>query len=233
MIWCWAYAPNSFYLKKSSGRLFHISRDSIEVMKGVGFKENLCVSQDHSRLSYINGDIDLVIIHPYLNTRDTVLLQEKLKQLDFSFSNPRHMTDDGHSIWITGQNGVLRYNMENRELRSYTTKDGLSHTFTFSVVTDHNNMVWVGSMGGVDRYNPSTDRFEQAHRMISNTYMDAFGKAICTPTGELFFHFETNWSKSIRIAWRTCIMRSVNCDGRKSGSIMFRSIGWPVINWRI
>ncbi len=140
-------------------------------------------------LNYLTPDLNLVRINLHQRIADTILLQELLKFSDFSFANPRNIVDDGISVWMTGQNGVLRYNYKEGTYAIYGVENGLAHSFTFSAALDMDRHVWIGSFGGIDRYDAKTDRFISVHKMFDNTYMAAFGSAVSTNSGILFFHF--------------------------------------------
>ncbi len=196
VIWCFVESPHSTFIKKSTGKIFHIQDDSISIVKGYGFKSNLCLSPDSLYLTYLTSSLNLVRRNLALDQTDTIYLQQALAKKDFSFSNPRHMIDDGTSVWITGQNGLVRMDYQTNIVRSYSYGEGLSHSFTFSLALDAHSNVWVGSLGGVDRYDAKSDRFVAVYKVKGNTYMDAFGSAICSSSGELFFHFG---NKLIRI----------------------------------
>ena len=188
IIWYWQQNNHSVYVRKSSPYLLHITNDTIEVMQCGGFKPNVTISSDSSSIWYLNLELNLVKKSLLSGQADTVLLQEKLKQVDFSFSNPRHIADDGESIWMTGQNGLLRYNYKTNTIKPYTVKEGLSHTTTYSLVTDNANRVWAASIGGVDVYDSSGDLFRPAISFPASTYMDAFGSALKISEGRLAFH---------------------------------------------
>jgi hypothetical protein len=178
-----------YYIKRSDGSLVVTNGDRFSILHGNGFKPNISISPDEKYISYVNIDLDLVRISVSEDRADTIKLQELLQRANFSFSNPRHMVDDGESVWITGQNGVLRYNYLREALQAYGMEKGLSHTFTFSVVLDLNNQVYIGSIGGIDRYNPVTNRFESMYSVQDNSYMDAFGHALRVANGDLYFQF--------------------------------------------
>lgn len=189
VIWYYPRSTNSVYLKKSNGRIYHIEDGIVEVLNCVGFKPNLCLSPDSQFLNYLTPQLNLVRRKLDEIHDDTINLQLQLSKTDFSFSNPRHMTDDGRSVWMTGQNGILRYDYAVGRLHYYGMDKGLSHSFTFSVVQDTHRRVWVGSIGGIDRYESASDRFISIYKMKDNTYMSAFGDAISSAKGELFFQF--------------------------------------------
>jgi hypothetical protein len=158
-------------------------------MQTAGFKPNICLTPDSLGLWYINPGYDLVRISFGNNAADTIRLQDKLRGLRFSFANPRHILDDGFSVWMTGQNGVLRYRYGPDSLVAYTINEGLAHSFTFALAQDAGGQVWVSSLGGIDVYEPEADRFEPVYRMSGLTYMDAFGSAASSPDSTLIFLF--------------------------------------------
>ncbi|MFZ1676249.1 MAG: histidine kinase, partial [Saprospiraceae bacterium] len=189
IIWCYGESPSSIYVKKSTGKILHILNGQVEVMKGYGFEPALCISPDSQTLSYVTSHLNLVRRNMKHQQADTILLKPYLDSTTFSFSNPRHMVDDGSSVWVSGQSGILRWDYVHHQLHTYGVEKGLSHSFTFSVVLDLKRNVWVGSIGGIDKYNKVHDRFVSVYKIRGNTYMDAFGNAICSKKGELIFQF--------------------------------------------
>jgi streptogramin lyase/anti-sigma regulatory factor (Ser/Thr protein kinase) len=187
VIWYWKNNSTT-YVRKNNATFLQITKDTSIVLKGYGFKKNTTVSLDKKYIWYLTEQLNLVKKSVVNNTADTIWLQEKLKQLDFSFSNPRDMTDDGEKIWMTGQNGLLSYNYNNNILKAYIGKDGLSHTTTFSLITDTAKRVWVGSIGGIDVYDKAKDVFKSAISFTAGTYQDAFGSALKISEGRLVFH---------------------------------------------
>ena len=178
--------------------MFHYNgSDTLERIGSIGFKHMACVSKDGNYLYYIDPSLNLARRDLQSGFTTTFTLHEQLKKLDFFLSNPRDLADDGlGNIWITSQNGLLRYQEHTGKLYTYTTADGLSHSFTFSLTTDNQGRTWVGSLGGVDLYNPTTDRFLGVIGYSSGAYMDAFGSSILLPNGNIYFH---SGNKLIRI----------------------------------
>jgi ligand-binding sensor domain-containing protein/anti-sigma regulatory factor (Ser/Thr protein kinase) len=187
VIWYWKQNGTD-YVRKNNGLFLQISKDTTIQLKGYGFKKNTTLSLDKKNIWYLTEELNLVKKSIDDNKSDTIGLQEKLKQLDFSFSNPRDMTDDGESIWMTGQNGLLRYNYKTNTLKAYTIKDGLSHTSTYSLIIDDAQRLWAGSIGGIDVFDKSKDFFTSAIRYPASTYQDAFGSALKISEGRLAFH---------------------------------------------
>ncbi|HZV71100.1 MAG TPA: histidine kinase [Saprospiraceae bacterium] len=189
VVWCYMESPVSAYIKKSSGKVLHVKDGSSVTYSNTGFKPNICLSPDSQTISYLTPRFNLIRRNLNQVNVDTIYLQHYLDTSSFSFSNPRHMVDDGHSVWMTGQNGILRFDYINKALHSYGVEKGLSHSFTFSIVLDLDKNVWVGSIGGIDKYEQDEDRFVSVYRVKGNTYMDAFGSAVCSSKGIIIFHF--------------------------------------------
>ncbi len=187
VIWYWKNNATT-YVRKNNATLLQITKDTTKILKGYGFKKNMTVSLNKKYIWYLTEQLNLVKKSVEAPAEDTIWLQEKLKKLDFSFSNPRDMTDDGERIWMTGQNGLLSYNYNNDMLKAYIGKDGLSHTTTYSLVTDSTKRVWVGSIGGIDVYDKAKDIFKPAISFPAGTYQDAFGSALQISEGRLVFH---------------------------------------------
>ncbi|HUR30354.1 MAG TPA: two-component regulator propeller domain-containing protein, partial [Saprospiraceae bacterium] len=128
VIWYYQQSARSAYMKKGTGKIFHIHDGEIKVLRGTGFKPNICLSPDSLFLNYLTSELNLVRRRLDPVHDDTINLQLYLSQTDFSFSNPRHMTDDGSSVWMTGQNGILRYDYTADQLHHYGIDKGLSHS---------------------------------------------------------------------------------------------------------
>lgn len=189
VIWFFKEDSASVYFKKSNGMLFHWQPDTLERMYSTGFKPNVCISIDSQYLYYLNIDNNLVRRHLSSKASDTIDLQQMVHSLDVSYANPRHIADDGSSIWMTSQTGIFRYAYDEQQLSGYTMNEGLSHGFNFAVVTDQDKNLWVGNLGGIDRFDHATNRFTSILKIKETSYMDSFGNAICTADGRLVFHF--------------------------------------------
>jgi len=187
----WTYKENetSIYFKKTNGNIYYYSgKDSLETIPSEGYKQLACISKDKKFLYYITPEQNLAKRELSTKLTKVIALQEKLKNIAFSFANTRAMVDDGKAnIWMTGQNGVLCYNTSLDKIFTYTTAQGLSHSFTFSICADSKGRIWVCSLGGVDWYNAATGRFQNTIAYSSGTYMDAFGTSLVKKDDELCF----------------------------------------------
>ncbi len=187
----WVYeAKGVRYEKYSDGTITRIERDgSTHQYIADGFMKQACVSRDGSILYFLNDNFDIIRQDIAAGNLDTLRLHTTIAAQGFAMSTSRDMTDDGKgNIWVSAQNGLLRYNIADGKLKIFTTADGLAENFTYSLVTDNTGVVWVGSLGGVDWFDAASDTFRNAAKFRDATYMDAFGSALKTDDGTLYFH---------------------------------------------
>ncbi len=185
----WHYkSGGDIIFKKNTGTIYYLHADGkLEIMEGYGFKKNICLSPDSGILWYINNDLNLVKRNMATQQTTIIDLQKGLKSINFSFANPRDMVDDGENIWMTSQNGLLRYEQASGKITPYTVQDGLAHSFTFSLCVDKATRLWVGSLGGIDFYDKKKDAFKNIISHPTESYMDAFGGAVMTANGKIYF----------------------------------------------
>lgn len=185
----WHYRTGSLLLYKTNrGRIVCLHNNgTAEVWKGYGFKKNLSLSPDKKTFWYLNDDLNLIRFDLLTHQSSFINLQQKLKPLDFSFANPRDLIDDGECIWMSGQNGLLRYWHTKDSLAFYTPDHGLTHNFTYSVCLDKRNRLYVASLGGIDVYNREANVFENLVSYPTASYVDAFGAGLLMEDGTLQF----------------------------------------------
>ncbi|HET9825473.1 MAG TPA: two-component regulator propeller domain-containing protein, partial [Chitinophagaceae bacterium] len=63
--------------------------------------------------------------------------------------------DNQHNIWLgTRYNGLYRLEFDHlrmRSVRQYTSKNGLTDNFVYSLACDPNNTLWIGTQNGLDK----------------------------------------------------------------------------------
>jgi signal transduction histidine kinase/ligand-binding sensor domain-containing protein/DNA-binding response OmpR family regulator len=64
--------------------------------------------------------------------------------------------DDAGGIWVTGNSGISKLNIETNEVTSYTSNDGLlSDDFNFNAaLKDEDGVLYFGNYKGIDYFNP-------------------------------------------------------------------------------
>ncbi len=188
IIWEYSEDPHSVYVRKNNGMLYHLRPEKTDSLRAYYWRKNLTLSEDKKYLWYITRELNLA--RRNLNTwvQDTFDIQRKLKSLNFSFSNPRAVLEDGNSIWITSQNGLLRFFFRQDSLATYSTQNGLAHSFSFALHKDIKNRVWVSSFGGIDYYDRQSNAFKTLMKFPTTSYMETFGSIIELSDHHLVFH---------------------------------------------
>ncbi len=67
------------------------------------------------------------------------------------------------------------YNPVSLEQKKYTVRDGLSHSFIYSVIADSHDNIWITSEGGLTRFNTADKSFrnyDQRDGLINNHFDD-------------------------------------------------------------
>jgi ligand-binding sensor domain-containing protein len=191
MGWIFKRNDRDIYFKKQNGLIYHYNgTDQLEKIQGIGFSRQLCVSKDSNFLFYLDQAPDLVRRNLQTARTDTFFLTKKLEALNFSFINTRDIADDGKgNIWVTSQNGLIKYTLSTKEVAVYTTSDGLLHDFSFTLCADSKNRLWVGSMGGVNLYDAQTNRFINVFPESPDKLSNYFGSSLEAKDGHIYFLF--------------------------------------------
>jgi len=179
IVWVDAVGEDHFICRKSSGDIIIFKDDKVaQVLSGFGFSRNYCRAFQPGYFWYIGMDMNLMKHSFDGMPADTIDLNTKLKPTDFFYTNPRDIIDDGTSVWITTQNGVLRVIPEKDSISWYTTDDGLSNNFSFAFALDEFNRLWVSTLRGIDWFDAASQKFVNGIRWPLESYMDAFGSAV-------------------------------------------------------
>lgn len=101
-----------------------------------------------------NNHVLVFSLHP--EDPDHYLQLENDYAKEFPDLNPRAITvDTENNVWIgTRLNGVYRCEFKDGKLKSrtsFTTRNGLTDNFVYTLSCDSNNTVWVGTQTGLDR----------------------------------------------------------------------------------
>lgn len=176
------------YIKKVNGLIYYFNGDSLEKIPGYGFMRQMAMSKDSQYLLYIDPELNIVKRHLYTRKGDTISVMNKLAATGFHYFNPRDIADDGNgNIWLSTQNGVVRYNAKTDSIYVYTARQGLSNNFTYAICADSKKRIWVASLGGIDWFDVQHGVFKQVVSSPSATYMDSYGSAMETGDGSIFF----------------------------------------------
>lgn len=67
-------------------------------------------------------------------------------------------------IWITTNNGLVRFNPQSNEFVRYTTSDGLSDNNVNNLFPDTHGNMWIAGLKGLSKLNIATEQFENFFR---------------------------------------------------------------------
>lgn len=194
VVWVYRYNEHAVYIKKGDGQIYYYDgRDSMEKIRGNGFTRQACVSANNDYFYFLSEEGDLIRRNLLSLKMDTFQLVKKLEALHFSYANTRDIADDGKgNIWITSQNGLIKYNLQKETAAVYTTADGLLHDFSFTLCVDSKKRLWVGSMGGVNLYNAEINTFTNAFAQSPDKLSNYFGSSLEGKDGHIYFLFNGN-----------------------------------------
>jgi len=64
--------------------------------------------------------------------------------------------DSNGGLWVSKNNGLVRYKPESEDMTTYNRNNGLRHSFVLGSLEDDDGMIWVVTNFSVSRLNPST-----------------------------------------------------------------------------
>ncbi len=189
--WVFNHNSNAVYFKKSNGIIYYFNgTDSLEQIISQGFSRQACVSADSASLYYLTYDGDIAKRNLHTLKTDTLFLYKKLRALNFAYANTRDIADDGlGNIWVTSQNGLIKYNLQSNQVFIFTTADGLLHDFSFTLCADSKRRLWVGSMGGINLYDAQSNTFVNVFPEAPDKQSNYFGSSLEAQDEHIYFLF--------------------------------------------
>jgi hypothetical protein len=189
--WVFRYNENAIYFKKGNGNIYYYNgTGSIEKIESTGYAKQACISGDNKFLYLLSKNNDLVRRNLASLKMDSFSIRKKLQTLNFSLSNTRDIADDNNgNIWITSQNGLVKFNVQNETVTVYTTANGLLHDFSFTICVDSKNRLWVGSMAGVNLYDAQANTFLNVFAETPDKLSNFFGSSLEGKDGHIYFVF--------------------------------------------
>lgn len=96
--------------------------------------------------------------------------------------------DKNNNMWIaTRGEGIYFYNFRSRQIKHYTTENGLSQNFVFGVVPGSEEAIWFSSENGLSKFNPVTEKFRNYDifdGLPNNRFDDRSEKLL--PNGDIY-----------------------------------------------
>ena len=190
--WVFKYNDNAVYFKKSNGIIYYYDgSDSMKQIISQGFSKQACASTNSPFLYYLTNNGDIAKRNLISLKTDTFPLYKKLQALNFAYANTRDIADDGMgNIWVTSQNGLIKYNLQSKQVFVFTTADGLLHDFSFTLCVDSKKRLWVGSMGGINLYDALKNTFINVFPEAPDKQSNYFGSSLEAKDGHIYFLFD-------------------------------------------
>ena len=140
-------------------------------------------SQDRLWMATRDNHILVFSLHPEQPSRYLQLEENYSSQL--AGLNPRAITvDTGDYIWIgTRNNGVYRFQFKNRQIKPvdhYTTRNGLTDNFIYTLTCDSHNTIWVGTQTGLDRIYLKNEQYIIGNVSKNNNFFQTVSKIVVT-----------------------------------------------------
>lgn len=110
-------------------------------------------------------------------------------RLSHDYYNLEGIAGNADTLWIASMGGgLIRYITKTRSGKFYSTRDGLSHNYTYHLFPDSHNNLWISTNEGLSAFNPRTEIFtnfsETDGLRVKEFNSDAGFRAA---DGELFF----------------------------------------------
>ncbi len=143
----------------------------------------ICDKEGRLWLATRNNHLMVFAIHPEQPFQYLQLLKEYTSELPEI--NPRCITlDTSDNVWIgTRYNGVNKLEFDGLKLRKVTefsTQNGLTDNFVYSINCDENNTIWVGTQTGLDKIFQKNGRFITGNVSKNNNFFQAIRKIAIT-----------------------------------------------------
>jgi ligand-binding sensor domain-containing protein len=188
VIWRESINEKEIYKCADSKIYIVVNNELIDTLNGDGIMKEACISADKKSLWYLTSQNELVNYNLNTKNADTIRIGEACKKIDFALNLPRDLLDDGKSnIWISSQNGLLKYNLIQKMIVAFTTNNNLSHNFNYALALDRFGGVWAENLGGIDYYDSKNGNFKNAVTFFSTTYMNSYGSSIYGKDSLVYF----------------------------------------------
>ena len=147
------------------------------------------IYRDSQNRLWFGGQNGLCI---YNETPDHLLeatdLNNAIAPIAHRFVNSIHESGKGGVFWIGTRNGLFRLDESTRQLKQYTTADGLPNNVVQGIMEDEMSRLWLSTDKGLSCFDPQTGRFRnyidsdglQSNQFNASAYFN-------TTDGQMYF----------------------------------------------
>lgn len=96
--------------------------------------------------------------------------------------------DSENRLWVTTENGLNKYNPEQKNFRRITKSDGLPSNVTYSILEDQNKDLWISTSSGLVEFNPVNEKikvFTKSNGLLSDQFN--YSSAFKDESGVMYF----------------------------------------------
>jgi signal transduction histidine kinase/ligand-binding sensor domain-containing protein len=144
--------PESVWKNTSSNTLkYKLYRTNNIDSTSITGDEIWCLKQDKDLKFWIADNLGVCYYNYEKDNFTRIKITNMPKTLEF---------DHDDNLWVTTRgDGVFFYNVKTKEIKHYTTKQGLCENFVFGAIVDKEGDVWFNTENRLSRFYPETGKF--------------------------------------------------------------------------
>ncbi|MBI1305122.1 MAG: hypothetical protein GC181_00755 [Bacteroidetes bacterium] len=88
-------------------------------------------------------------------SRDQLVIADSLENMNMI----RSFCQLENTVWMGSEEGLVRFDLKTRKLKTYTTENGLADNFIYGILADNSGDLWISTNSGLCRLNLATESF--------------------------------------------------------------------------
>ena len=144
--------------------------------------------RDSEQRIWAGGEHGLDVYRATGNRLERVSLFPAGSELNNAFVNCFYKSTTSHQLWIGTREGVYSYNEQSREIKHYTTVQGLPNDAIFAILEDTHQRLWMSTNNGLSCFTPAAQSFRnftEVDGLQSNQF--SIGACCRTTEGQMYF----------------------------------------------
>ncbi|WP_194768095.1 two-component regulator propeller domain-containing protein [Tamlana sp. I1] len=174
--------------------LFKVKKQKDESIKVTSFTYEMTKAYNNpSNANYILSIYESTNKDIWIGTRGAGLCRYNKATNTFTWFNKSNglmeenvasIIEDHSNLWISGNSGLTKFNLETMKFTNYTSNDGLvSNDYNFdSVLKDDDGIIYFGNLKGVDFFNPKHVNTNTNPPSLRLTELKLFNKKVIPGT---------------------------------------------------